>query len=553
MKIRYKILIGTGLIWIVFLLLTSLAMLEFVPFSYIAIFFAVGIGFYLFSYYLLRLIILKRVEHLSRDSSEQQLPLKNDDEDEVSKIATHFNKMLESLKISNEKLSRRSGNINKENETYASKDHLSQLARYDALTALPNIVFFNEMLNRALNHAKRHNKILAILLIDLDRFENINDTFGQVAGDQVLKEIANRFSSELRSSDILARLSGDEFIILLNDIKQPKFASPVAEKLLHACAKVIEVNGKELFLSASIGICVFPNDGTSLEDLQKNADLALYKAKHSGGGIYQYFTNEMTLEANKHIQLHNALYKAMNNNEFVLYYQPKLNLANSSIAGVEALIRWIHPEIGFISPGNFIPQAEESGLMMEIGEWVLREACRACKSWQKQGYQPITIAVNLSPKQFAHDDITDIVKKVLLETGLDPTFLELEITEMTIIDDVDAAAMKLRDIKNMGVKICIDDFGMGYTSISYLKKLPIDVLKVDQNFIKGIPVNQNDAAITSAIIALGHNLGMKVIAEGVESAEQLQYLAEHDCDLVQGYYFSRPLTERKIVLLLQKT
>lgn len=553
MKLRNKILIVTGVIWAIFFILISPILFKCTSTLYASIYIGVGILFYFLTYFLIQHYFLKRIEKLN-----SELLQKNNSDDEISSLVTHFNQMKESLvnlenKISQDSSKPSNNDLTTDSESLnTSKELHVQLAHYDNLTTLPNLVFFNEILDRSLGHASRHNKILAILLINLDHFKNVNAALGNKAGDEVLKEIAKRFSTTLRSGDIMARISGDEFIVLLNDINHPKFASHVAEKLLQTCSKAININNRDIFLSASIGICIFPHDGASLEDLQKKADLALTKAKKSGGSIYQYFTNEMTLEANKHIQLDNALHKAINNHEFEIYYQPKLKLANGTIAGTEALIRWNNPNIGMVNPLSFIPQAEESGLMMEIGEWVLKEACRACKNWQMQGYEPITVAVNLSPKQFNHHDLIQVVKKVLDETGLEPQYLELEITEMTIMEDVELAAQKLQAIKKMGVRLCIDDFGTGYTSISYLKKFPIDVIKVDQNFIKGIPQNQNDIAITTAIISLGHNLGMQVVAEGVESIEQVRFLADHDCDLVQGYYFSRPLPEQKMVLQLKK-
>lgn len=441
---------------------------------------------------------------------------------------------------------------NIEKEFISHKDYLVKLAHYDNLTSLPNRVFFNEMLNKTISHASRHKKMMAILIIDLDRFKNINEEYGFAIGDSVLKEIASRFSTTLRSGDILARLGGDEFIILLNDIGHEKFASPVAEKILQCASQPIIVDGKEFSLTTSIGISIYPNDGVSLEDLQHNADIAMYNAKRAGSGVFQYYTKGMNREAHEHIQLEVSLRKAIHNNEFVLYYQPKLHLSDGSIAGVEALIRWENPELGFINPAEFIPLAEETGLILPIGEWALREACQTNKAWQTEGYQPISVAVNLSAKQFQHPDIAQLVKSILKETGLEAKYLELEITETAVMENVESAINKLNDIKNMGVKISIDDFGTGYTSISYLKKFPISLLKIDQSFIKDIPQNQNNTAITSAVIALAHTLGMEVIAEGVETAEQLQYLADNQCDTVQGYYLSRPLSESKIVLQFSK-
>jgi diguanylate cyclase (GGDEF)-like protein len=527
--------------------------------------------------WLLRILIIKRLERLDKDVSEisenNELSRRVDEtgRDELSSVSKRINYMMSIIEASQLKLEHRvherTQELQKTNvqlqeeiavrktveeELIVHKEHLVRLAHYDNLTSLPNRVFFNEMLNKALNHARRHQKTLALLFIDLDRFKNINDALGHPIGDLVLKEIATRFSTVLRAGDVLARLGGDEFILLLGDIDDPKFASPVAEKLLQLCAQPIKVGTYEFFLTTSIGICIFPGDGDSLEDLLKNADMAMYKAKRSGGGVFQYYTQEMDLAAHEHIKLEASLRKAIKNNEFVLYYQPKLNLSDGSMMGVEALIRWESPELGMVSPAKFIPLAEETGLIMQIGEWALREACRANKSWQKQGFKPISTAVNLSPKQFRHQDIAHLVKTILSETELDPDFLELEITETAVMDNVDAAINRLNDIQKMGVKITIDDFGTGYTSISYLKQFPVSVLKIDQSFIKGIPDNSNDLAITIAVIALAHSLNMKVVAEGVETPEQLQFLADHDCDMVQGYYLSRPLPEAKILLQLTK-
>lgn len=544
---------------------------------YLVSFVVLGVLFSILLLGLLRKLIIKRLEHLDRDVAE--IAAKNllshrvdaSGNDELSSVSSQINNMLGIIQASHEKLENRveertqelkKTNIHLEQEIaerksvekelLIHKEHLVRLAHYDNLTSLPNRVFFNEMLNKSITHAHRHNKMIAILFIDLDRFKTINDGVGHTTGDLVLKEVATRFAGVLRAGDVLARLGGDEFIILLPDISQPKYVSTVAEKLLQVCAIPIKINSYEFYMTTSIGICIYPNDGNSLEDLQRNADMAMYKAKRGGGGNYQYFTQEMNSEAHEHIKLEASLRKAIANNEFVLYYQPKLTLSDGVIRGVEALIRWDSPELGFISPAKFIPLAEETGLIMQIGDWALREACRAGKSWQEQGYQPINIAVNLSPKQFRHQDIPALVSEVLKETKLDPQYLELEITETAVMDNVESAISLLTHIKEMGVGIAIDDFGTGYTSISYLKQFPINVIKIDQSFIKGIPNNQNDLAITTAVIALAHSLGIKVVAEGVETAEQLQFLADNNCDLVQGYYLSRPLPEPKLLGLLPK-
>jgi len=539
---------------------------------YLFAFIVLGVAFSILMMWLLRALIVRRLEKLNQDVAEisatNALSRRVDasGKDELSTVSAEINKMLTIIEATQGRLEQRveertqelkQTNIkleeeikerkSVEQELIIHKEHLIRLAHYDSLTGLPNRVQFNEMLNKAINHAQRNHKKLAILFIDLDRFKNINDAFGHTVGDQVLKEISKRFASILRGGDLLARLGGDEFIVLLQDITHAKLVSSTAEKLIQACAKPVVVNNHEFFFTTSIGICIFPDDGTSLEDLQSNADMAMYRAKRSGGGVFQYFTQEMNLEAHEHVKLEAALRKAITNQEFLLHYQPKLALVEGIMTGVEALIRWESPELGMISPAKFIPLAEETGLILQIGEWALREACRACKAWQDAGYRPISVAVNLSPKQFRHQDIAGLVRSVLDETKLNPQWLELEITETAVMDNVSMGTDKLKDIQSMGIKIAMDDFGTGYTSINYLKQFPISVLKIDQSFVKGIPQSKDDIAITSGVIALAHSLGMKVVAEGVENAEQLQFLADHECDMVQGYYLSRPLTEPKLV------
>ncbi|EKD71424.1 MAG: hypothetical protein ACD_46C00184G0004 [uncultured bacterium] len=539
---------------------------------YLLSFVILGVIFSILMLWLLRVLIIKRLEHLDKEIAEisdknvvnQRVDASGTDE--LTSVSVEINHMLDIIQASHDQLEHRveertqelqktniqlqqeiSERKSVERELIVHKEHLIRLAHYDNLTSLPNRVFFNEILNKAISHSKRRNTVLAVLFIDLDRFKTINDALGHTFGDLVLKEMGNRFNGLLRAGDILARLGGDEFIILLNDIGHPKFAGPVAEKIITACAQPVKIETHEFFITASIGISVFPDDGDSLESLQKNADMAMYKAKKAGGGIYQYYTHEMDIAAHEHIKLEASLRKAIQNKEFVLFLQPQLNLKNGKIKGVEALIRWDHPELGLISPAKFIPLAEETGLIMPIGEWALLEACRLNKQWQDEGYEPITIAVNISPKQFRHQDVAQIVADSLKESGLQPKWLEVEITETAVMDNADTAINKLNSISAMGVRISVDDFGTGYTSINYLRQFPVSVLKIDQTFIKGIPNNQNDLAITSAVIALGHNLGLEVVAEGVETAEQMQYLADHNCDLIQGYFLSRPLPASKIV------
>lgn len=449
-------------------------------------------------------------------------------------------------------LAEKNERIETQNQLILHKEHLIRLAHYDSLTSLPNRIFFNEILNKILSHALRHAKTMAILFINLDKFKNINVALGHPCGDLVLKEMASRFTKAIRTEDIIARLGGDEFIVLLSDISHPKYASPIAKKILEVCSQTFKIDQQELLMTCSIGICIFPNDGTTLEDIQKNADMAMDKAKRLGGNNFQYYTQEMNLEAVEHIKLTTALRRAIRENQFELCFQPKLTLEDGMISGVEALIRWNHPELGIVDPDKFIPLAEESGIILQIGEWALWEACRINKGWQDQGYLPICMSVNLSPIQFRQQDIPQLVEKVLQETGLEPKYLELEITETTVMENVKENVFKLQQLQNMGVSVAIDDFGTGYTSISYLKQFPISILKIDKNFIKGLTDNPNDLAITKAIIALGHSLGMKLVAEGVETEEQLTILADNKCDYVQGYYLSPPLPANKFVLQLTK-
>jgi diguanylate cyclase (GGDEF)-like protein len=490
--------------------------------------------------------------------------------DELSSVSSGINQMMDIIQASQVKLEKRvmerttqlqNTNLQLEQEIVdrkmiekeliINKEYLARLAHYDSLTAIPNRIFFNDQLNKAIQKSHSLNQELAIMFIDLDRFKNINDALGHHMGDLVLKKIAERLLSITNNQISLARLGGDEFIVLIQNCCEGSVHGCV-KKILSELTRPICIESHEFFVSASIGIAVYPKDGKTLEELQQNADLAMYKAKRQGGANYQYFKDQMNLLAKANVQMEAALRKAISHQEFELYYQPKFCVKTGRIVGVESLIRWHHPEFGLILPSKFIPLAEETGLIMQIGAWVLHEACRINKSWIDSGFQPISIAVNLSAKQFNYQDITKLVASVLIETKLDPRYLELEITESAVMDNIHSVANKLNDIRKMGVKISVDDFGIGYTSLNYLKKFPVSVLKIDQNFIKGIPNNQNDISIISAVISLAHGLNMKVVAEGVENQDQLQWLANYNCDIVQGYFLSRPLPLEKIILLLKK-
>lgn len=520
--------------------------------------------------WLLRILIVNRLEELAAGvasfgaKDNLSTRINTTGKDEISSVTMGVNKMLDLIQASHEKLENRvkertielqdtneklKQEISErkviENELLVHKEYLAQLAHYDNLTGLPNRIFFNEMLSKAIQEADENHTQFSVMFIDLDRFKNINDALGHQIGDLVLKDVAKRFQSVIDNST-LARLGGDEFIVL-TPISMKDAVIKFTEKILSTLNTPLIINDKELHVNASIGIAIYPNDGQSLEDLQKTADLAMYKAKQSGGGNYQFYTEDMYVRVNENIKIEAGLRKAIKNNEFVLYYQPKLCTRTGSLVGLEALIRWDSPEYGLISPSKFITLAEDTGLIKQIGAWVMHEACRANKRWQDEGYAPISVAVNISAKQFRHQDIPEMVANALKESQLEPQYLELEITESAVMHNRDAVAKKLKDISEMGVKVAVDDFGTGYTSMSYLKEFPVSVLKIDQTFVKGIPENQNDVSITIAVIALAHSLGMKVVAEGVETNEQLQWLADYECDIVQGYFLGRPLPENKII------
>lgn len=433
-----------------------------------------------------------------------------------------------------------------------NRDYLMQLGKNDEITSLPNGIQFNEILVKSIIHSRRRQQTLAILLVNLDLFKLVQDTFGQSNGNLILQEMSKRIQNVLRKEDVLAKLDGDEFIILLNDIAKPKYASMVARKILNTCSALLKVDTQEFTITASIGISIYPNDGMSLEEILENADRALFKAKQAGGNVYQFHADEIQTEAVEYIQLETALRKAIHNNELALYYQPKFRLTTGKITAVEGLMRWEHPTLGIISPAKFIPLAEESGMIMQIGEWALHEACQRISYWQNEGFEHITVALKLSHKQFNHPDMVKMLKNVLSNYKINPEYIELEITEKTVMENVEAAAAILDKIRETGVQLSIDHFGTGYTVISYLKQFPLAAIKIDQSYIRGIPNNPNDVAITSALIALAHQLGLEVVAEGVENPEQIQFLTAQNCDVVQGYFLSHPVSAQKIVQQFRK-
>lgn len=495
-----------------------------------SIFFLISIGYLINKYFI--------KPNQNKDQEIKELIQKNEEYAQIMKKKELEQKQLQQMQLDHQ--------LSSGSTEFTSQEYLNQVARYDDITSLPNRVFYNEILNKAINHAKRHKKIIGILVIQIDTLPSLKKSLDKNNVNAILKEMSKRFSDTLRKEDILAKSEEDEYFVLLNDIVKSKFAGRVAEKLLRVASYPFKLD-QEYSLTVSIGICIYPNDGESLENILTNADQALYNAQHSGGNTYHYYTQEMGLEAREYIQLESALQKALHNNELVIYFQPQLNIKRGTVTSVEALLRWEHPVLGIINPNKFIPLAEESGLIISIGEWSIRQACLAAKFWQDEGYEHIPIAVNLSPKQFYHPDIIKIITNELNQTQLNPSYLELEVNEKTVMDDLILAETILNKIKSTGVKIHLDHFGTSSTAISHLKRLPISAIKIDRSFIKGIPNKPDDSAIVSAIIALAHNLGLEVIAEGVETAEQVQFLTKHNCDMLQGYFLCHPLSSQKIV------
>jgi len=432
-----------------------------------------------------------------------------------------------------------------------AEDQLRFIATHDSLTDLPNRSLFNERLRHALHQSTRYSRGIAVMFIDMDRFKVVNDSLGHGAGDRLLQDSAKRLAECLRESDTVARLGGDEFVVMIENFTAPKDAIAVAQKVLASLSRPFFVDGQEFLMSASIGISTFPDDGKDAETLLKNADIAMYRAKDQGRNNYQFYSAQMNKHTFERLAMESSLRRAVERNEFLLHYQPKLDLRTGAISGVEALVRWQHPDWGMVSPAQFIPLAEETGLIVQIGEWVLKAACEQNKRWRDQGIPPLRVAVNLSARQFAQKTLLSDIAKTIAQSGLTPESLELEITESLVMTNPEHATETLHKLKAMGITLSIDDFGTGYSSLAYLKRFPIDCVKIDRSFIKDIPTEADDMAITKGVIALGHSLRLKVVAEGVETVEQQDFLRSNDCDEMQGYLFSKPLPAGEVTALLK--
>ncbi|MEO7600841.1 MAG: EAL domain-containing protein [Gammaproteobacteria bacterium] len=435
-------------------------------------------------------------------------------------------------------------------ERMQTQERLHHLAHHDVLTDMPNRMLFVERLKQALSRAQWRKRVVAVLFLDLDRFKLINDTLGHEAGDRLLQAIAARLLLCVREGDTVARFGGDEFAALLDDIASRNDVAPIADKFLGALTPPFTIDGHEFFITASIGIGFYPNDGADTQTLLKNADSAMYRAKQQGGNTYQFYQADINAHSLQRLDLETSLRRALERQEFVLHYQPQFDLNDGSLVGFEVLIRWQRPGAGLVPPLEFIPLLEETGLIVPVGEWVLRTACAQHHAWRAAGLPPLRVAVNISGRQFNSGDLIKMIRRVMQDVRMDPEFLEFEITESIIMKNAVSAVEVLQAISTMGVRLAIDDFGTGYSSLSYLKRFPIDTLKIDQTFVRDITSDADDAAIVRATITLAHNLGIHVVAEGVETREQLEFLRAQGCDFAQGYFFSRPLPGDEIALLL---
>ncbi len=454
--------------------------------------------------------------------------VKMESHDELGSLIDDFNEMLVQIEMRDQELR------NKQNR-------LDYLAHHDTLTNLPNRLLFQDRLRHAISKARRMQQIMALLFLDLDRFKNINDSLGHEVGDQVLQEVAKRLTNIVRESDTLARLGGDEFVIALEQNTESRELTIVAQKILETLSTAFHIDTHELYITASIGISLYPANGLTPETLMKTADVAMYRAKEKGRNNFQFFALEMNERAHQALFLENNLRKAIDNQELALYYQPQVEITTGKTTGMEALIRWHHPTRGVIPPDKFIPMAEETGLIIPIGKWVINTACQQTMQWQQAGFPPCKVAVNISPRQFRQSDLVETVAQALDESGLAACWLELEITENVLVEDVAQTITIMESLNSLGVSLAIDDFGTGYSSLSYLHRFPLSKLKIDRSFVQSIGGPAGNQAIVEAIIALACALDLEVIAEGIENQEQIAFLKERGCFYGQGFYFSRPL------------
>ncbi|KPJ92199.1 MAG: hypothetical protein AMJ53_09850 [Gammaproteobacteria bacterium SG8_11] len=434
-------------------------------------------------------------------------------------------------------------------EQKSAEERIQHLTHYDALTDLPNRTLFHARFKQPMQNALRHNRRVALLHLDIDRFIKINDTLGHHIGDRLLQQVGRRLVASIHDRDFVGRFGGDEYAIACPDLDQSVEVSAIAQSIMNVFSEPFWVEGREIFLSPSIGIALFPDDTDDYDELLKFADTAVHHAKRQGG-TYQFYHRGMNVDSANRLKMENALRRALDRQEFKLYYQPQVDLGTGQITGAEALLRWKPGNQDMVYPEEFIPLLEETGLIISVGEWVLRSACYQLRAMQKSVQSPISISVNLSPMQFRHKDLVGMIESVLEETGIDAHWLELEITETSVMEDPEHALGTLKQLYGMGIRLAVDDFGTGYSSLSYLKKFPLDVLKIDRSFVSDLANDMDDAAIVDSIIAMAHRLNLKVIAEGIENQGQLDFLQNHECDIGQGFYYSKPMTAEHLIRLL---
>jgi diguanylate cyclase (GGDEF)-like protein len=484
---------------------------------------------------------------MRRVSENKDYTLRSEHEggDEIGVLTREFNGMLAQIH-------RHKADLEFELERrLEAEKRLERLAHYDNVTQLPNRNFFNNSLTRAVSMASRTGKTAVLMFIDLDNFKRVNDTLGHHIGDLLLAEAALRISDTLRNNDVVCRIGGDEFAVILENLDTPSLSGYIANKIIDVLAEGFSFGDSEVYIGASIGISTYPEDAMDIPGLLRSADTAMYHAKEHGKNNFQYYNADLETRALKRMSLETGLRRAIEAQELLLYYQPQIDTVTNRIVGFEALLRWQHPEMGLVNPNDFIPVAEETGLIVSIGEWVLRNACRQAKIWQDTIAPELTMSVNISGRQFREPNIVENLLEIVAETGMPADKLDLELTESTLMENSDAVFNKMSRIRDKGISISIDDFGTGYSSMSYLKRFPITTLKIDRSFVQDIPRDADDVAITQAIIAMGKSLGLILIAEGVETAEQMQFLREHYCDKLQGFLFSRPVSAAKAEALLQ--
>lgn len=489
---------------------------------------------------------LAHVDHLAAAAADTPVVLLNDSDDEVFTGEMIEHGALDCLVMAetNDLTLRRM--LRYADELQRTRRHVDRLKHYDPLTELPNRELLRAYLDEAVARAKAENRLLAVLLLNLDRFKLVNETLGPSRGDLLLQEVANRLRNCLPESDFLARHSGDEFVAVSQGLSTAQDATLIAQKMLNALSRPVIIEGHEVYVTGSIGISVFPPDGEESEVLISNADAAVSRAKESGRNHFQFYTLDMNAKTSRRLSLETELRRALERGEFLLHYQPQFDLAQRRIIGFEALARWQHPQLGLVPPNDFIPLAEETGLIAPLGDWVLREACSQAKAWHSAGHRDLRMAVNLSSRQFFQENVLETVTRALEKTNLPPGCLELELTESCVMQNPDEATVTLCLLNNMGIRIAIDDFGTGHSSLNHLKRFPIDCLKIDRSFVRDVTLNPEDGAIVQAIIAMAHGLKLSVVAEGVETVEQLRFLESFNCDMVQGYLVSRPLPADQI-------